>query len=67
MPQPVHGAVSEIRIKGAGRKRVSLVSQLLKLCARPQPPQERDRLGFELLDQCSVLGEYLPIFSPARC
>lgn len=63
MPQPVHSAVSEIRIKGVGRKGVSLVSQLLKLRARPQPLPERDGLSFELWNQNVVfLVSICPVF-----
>lgn len=63
---PVHGVLSEIRIKGVGRKAVSLVSQLLQFCACPQPLQKRDLLSFKLLNQYHILGKYLPSSFPCK-
>lgn len=65
MHHRVHDVLSEIRIKGVGRKGVSCVYQLPQFCACPQPLQEQDQLDFKLLNQHCVLGEYLP--GPFAC
>lgn len=66
MHHSVHDVVSEIRIKGVGRKGVFLVSQLPQFCACPQLLLEQDQLGIKPLNQHCVLGEYLPSPFPCR-